>query len=467
MPRHADAIVIGGGPGGYVAAIRLGQLGKQVVLVEKARLGGICLNEGCIPSKALITAGRLMHKIKEAHEIGIEVSGLKLDFAKTQAWKNRVVQRLNAGIKLLCDGNGVETLQGTARLKPQRRVSVERGGDVEEIEAERIVIATGSRPIALKEFPFDGRRILDSTQALELDAVPPRLLVIGGGVTGLEIAGMYLDFASRVTIAEMMDQVLPGLDRDLVEVVQNSLVRKGAEIYLEAQATLLGASDGRIQVRIRSRGKEVEGEYDKILVAVGRAPNTDHLGLLEAGVELGEKGFIKVDAQRRTTAEGIYAIGDAAGPPFLAHKASREGLVAAEAICGRPAAFDQRALPNAIFTDPEVASVGLSESEAKRSVGECLIEKFPFQASGRALTERETSGYVKIICDPQRSRILGVHIVGPNASDLISEAALAIEMGATPEDIALTIHPHPTLPEALMEAAEAVTGAPIHILKRS
>ncbi|MBI2184189.1 MAG: dihydrolipoyl dehydrogenase [Thaumarchaeota archaeon] len=466
MVRRVDVVVIGAGPGGYVSAIRLGQLGKKTVLVEKQKLGGVCLNHGCIPSKALISAGRLARKIKDGGEIGLETTGLKIDFTKTQAWKSRVVNRLISGIKLLCERNGVDVVYGEANVEAGKMVKVKNSGATEELQADSIVVATGSRPIELRSFPFDGKLILDSTSVLDLSEVPGRLLVIGGGITGLEIGGMYQDLGAQLTVVELMDQVLPGFDPEVADVVYKSFLKRGAKIYLKADALGFETSTSGVKARLRSADVEVAEEFDKVLVAVGRKPNTSGLGLENIGVELDQRGFIKVDEQMRTTANGIYAIGDVAGPPFLAHKASREGIVAAEVICDLPSAMDNRAMPSAVFTDPEVATVGLTEEEAKRTLGGCVAERFPFQASGRALTQRESNGFVKMVADAQRKRILGVHIVGPDASDLISEAALAIEMGASAEDLALTVHPHPTLPEALMEAAEAIIGAPIHTLKR-
>lgn len=466
MARRVDAVVIGAGPGGYVSAIRLGQLGKKTVLVEKQRLGGVCLNHGCIPSKALISAGRLARKIKDGGEIGLETTGLKIDFTKTQAWKNRIVNRLISGIKLLCEKNGVDVVYGEASVEAGKMVKVKNTGATEEVQADSIVVATGSRPIELRSFPFDGKLILDSTSVLDLSEAPGRLLVIGGGITGLEIGGMYQDLGAQLTVVELMDQVLPGFDPEVVDVVYKSFLKRGAKIYLKADALGFEASTGGVKARFRAADGEVAEEFDKVLVAVGRKPNTSGLGLENIGVELDQRGFIKVDEKMRTTVNGIYAVGDVVGAPFLAHKASREGIVAAEVICNLPSAMDNRAMPSAVFTDPEVATVGLTEEEAKRTLGGCVVERFPFQASGRALTQRESNGFVKMVADAQRKRILGVHIVGPEASDLISEAALAIEMGASAEDLALTVHPHPTLSEALMEAAEAIIGAPIHTLKR-
>lgn len=466
MLTDVDAVIIGGGSGGYVSAIRLGQLGKTVVLVEKNQLGGVCLNEGCIPSKALISAGRLVRKIRESREIGIEVADLKIDFAKTQAWRTRVVQRLVAGVKMLTEGNGVQVIYGEARLKRDRIVEVKTGEMTQEFRAKNIMIATGSSPTTLESVPFDGKHVVDSTQVLALNEVPPRLLIIGGGITGLEIGGMFMDFGSQITLVEMTDRVLPGIDQDISDVIRNNMVKKGARIHVGTKVSSVEVTGQVIRAHLMTGQKEVEEEFDLALVVVGRKPNTRSLGLEEAGVEVNMNGFIRVDQQMRTTSGGIFAIGDIVGPPFLAHKASRQGIIAAEVASGLPSAFDQRALPNTVFTSPEIASVGLSEEEAKTKIGDFLVEKFPFQALGRALTERETVGFVKMISDSKRSQLLGLHIVGPNASDLISEGALAIEMAATVEDIASTIHPHPTLPEGIMEAAEALMQTPIHILRR-
>ncbi len=466
MAGQFDAVVLGAGPGGYVAAIRLGQLGKKTLLVDKDKLGGACLNYGCIPSKALIHSARLVRKLKESKEIGIEASDLKVDFEKTQAWKKRVVQRLRGGVELLCKGNGVEIVNGEARIKQGRIVEVKTATATEEFQAGSIVVATGSSPIELRNFRYDGRFVLDSTGLLELSGVPNRLLIIGGGAIGLELGGMYMDLGSKLTVVELMPQLLPGFDPEVVDVVHKAYAKRGAKIHLNSQAQGYEVSDQGVRVTFESEGKDLVEEFDRVLVSVGRRPNTTGLGLEETGVRVDQRGYVVVDEKMRTTSEGIYAIGDVVGPPFLAHKASHQGVVAAEVIAGLPAAFDNRALAGAVFTDPEVGTVGLTEEEARKTVGGCVAEQFPFQASGRALTERESLGFVKIVADSQRKHILGVHIVGPHASDLISEAALAIETGAVVEDLARTIHPHPTLPEALMEAAEAIIGSPIHMLKR-
>ena len=460
-----EVLVIGAGPGGYVAAIRAAQLSKEVTLVEKDELGGICLNHGCIPSKALIYAANFVHKLKHLDEMGITVSGVKVDVEKLQSWKqNSVVNKLTSGIAQLCKGHGIEVIKGRAVFTSPKKVSIESEHGTQAIEFKKAIIATGSRSVELPGFEFDGEMILSSRHALKLKKAPQRLLIIGGGYIGLELGTFYAKLGSQVTVIEMMSQLLPGNDLELVRVVERKLKQMGIEIYLNSKAKAINKGKDGAKVIVDAQGKEMKLEADKVLVSVGRRPNHQGLGLEKAGVELDGKGFIKIDGNLRTTNPNIHAIGDVAGPPLLAHKATHEGIVAAEIMAGLPSAPDWRAVPAVIFTDPEIATVGLTEKEAQQNGYKPIIGRFPFAASGRALTTGETDGFVKIIADESTQQILGVHIVGPEASNLISEAALAIEMGATLEDIALTIHPHPTLPESLMEAAGAAMGKAIHIL---
>lgn len=463
-----EVLVIGAGPGGYVAAIRAAQLDKEVTLVEKDELGGICLNHGCIPSKALIYAANLVHKMRQGrnlNEMGITVSSVKVDVEKLQSWKqNSVVNKLTSGIAQLCKGHGIEVIKGRAVFTSPKKVSIESEHGAQAIEFKKAIIATGSRSVELAGIEFDGEMVLSSRHALKLKKAPERFLIIGGGYIGLELGTVYAKLGSRVTVIEMMSQLLPGNDLELVRVVERKLKQLGVEVYLNAKAKALVKGKDGAQVIIDSQGKEMKLEADKVLVSVGRRPNHQGLSLEKAGVELDSKGFIKIDGNLRTTNPNVYAIGDVAGPPLLAHKATHEGIVAAEIIASLPSAPDWHAVPAVIFTDPEIATVGLTEKEAQEQGYKPIVGKFPFAALGRALTTGETDGFVKIIADESTQQILGVHIVGPEASNLISEAALAIEMGATLEDIALTIHPHPTLPESLMEAAEAAMGKAIHIL---
>jgi dihydrolipoamide dehydrogenase len=468
LARRVDALVIGAGPGGYVAALRLGQLGKETLLVERDRLGGECLNYGCIPSKALINTASLINKVRGAEEMGIAAQ-VKVDMARLQRWKTSVVERLTSGIAQLCKGNGVEVAYGSASFKDPRRVEVRREDGAEEVQVENVIIATGSHPVQLPGLEHDGNLILGSREALELEEVPGRLLVVGGGITGLEIATMYNKLGSEVTVVEMMDRLMPGypgIDDEMVRVVARSLKRLGVKYHTGSKVKALERRRDGLVVSVNTPDGVVDYPTDKVLVSVGRRPTTEGLDLARAGVALDGKGFIKVDRSMRTNVAGIYAIGDVAGVPFLAHKASYEGKVAAEAIAGLPAEADYVAIPSAVFTDPEVAYVGLTGEEAKEKGHRTVTGKFPFAALGRALTMDEPDGFVRVVADAESRLILGVQAVGAYASDLISEAALALEMGATVEDLALTIHPHPTLPEAIMEAAEAALGKSVHILRK-
>ncbi|MFQ5871043.1 MAG: dihydrolipoyl dehydrogenase [Candidatus Geothermarchaeales archaeon] len=466
MSSSADTVVIGAGPGGYVAAIRLAQLGKETILVERDRLGGECLNYGCIPSKALIYVSKLVKKLEWGKEIGIHTEGLQIDFPKVQAWKESTVDRLVRGIRRLCEGNGVEVLRGSAKFRSAGELIVETAEGQEFIETQNAVIATGSRTVQLRGFPFDGETVIGSKDALELERVPDDLLVIGGGISGLEIGTLYAHLGASVTVVEMLDTLLPGTDRDIVSVITRALKRDGVTVHVSSTADGIDKHDGKAVVTVSTPGGRREIEVDKVLVTVGRRPNTVGLGLDEVGVDVDEQGFVRADDRMRTSVKGIYAIGDVTGQPFLAHRASKEGIVAAEVIAGLPSAADYAAVPAVIFTDPEIAIVGLSEAESKREGYRVSVGRFPFAASGRALTAGGGEGFVKVIAEEGTGRVLGVRMVGPDVSDLISEATLAIEMGATAEDIGLTIHPHPTLPESLMEAAEAVQKRAIHILNR-
>ncbi|MBI5366507.1 MAG: dihydrolipoyl dehydrogenase [Planctomycetes bacterium] len=467
-PRTPDVAVIGAGPGGYVAAIRLAQLGKKVLVVERARLGGVCLNIGCIPSKALIHAATLVDRIRHAGEMGITVGAPTVDMKQLMAWKSEVVKKLTGGVGVLLKGNGIETLIGDARFVGPQELEVVTAKGPERVKAGAFLIATGSRPISIPGFTFDGTTVISSTEALELDALPRSMTVIGGGVIGLEIGTLYAKLGTEVTVVELTPTLLPGTDPDLVTFVARSLKRRGVKVYLKSKAkgqTPLPGGGG-VRVALETEKGDVTVDAEKVLVCVGVRPNTEKLGLEAAGVALTGRGHVKVDAQFRTSAAGIFAIGDVAGPPMLAHKASKEGMVAAEAICGRPTRWDVRAMPGAIFTDPEIATVGLTDEQAEQAGHTVAVGKFPFGANGRALAIGEGEGFVKVVTDKKTGLVLGCGIVGPEASTVIAEAALAIELGATAEDLALTVHAHPTLPEALMEACEAAGGHAIHALGR-
>ena len=459
-----QALVIGSGPGGYVAAIRLGQLGIQTICVERDQSGGVCLNVGCIPSKALITAAKhYEHAREHGKHMGILAGEVKLDFSRTQAWKGEVVGKMNSGVKMLIKSAGGRFVQGTATFVGPKTVEV-KGPDGEmRIEAQHVVIATGSRPIDIPGFKVDQKKVCDSTGALALATVPGRIVVIGGGYIGLELGSAYAKLGSKVTVVEGTDQLLPGNDPELVNVVARKLKKQGIEVHLEAKA--LGIEDGKGAqvVKIQAKDGERSIETDVVLVTVGRKPNSDTLGLDKIGMKL-EKGFIVVDKQQRTSVPGVYAIGDVAGQPMLAHKASKEADVVAEVIAGHKAEMDAVAIPAVIFVDPEIATVGLQEHEAQKAGRKIKVGKYNFGAHGRSLAMAETDGFVKVIADAETDEVLGFGIVGYEASDLISECALALEMGAFLPDLALTVHPHPTLGEAIMEAAKAALGESPHVV---
>jgi len=461
---RTQALVIGSGPGGYVAAIRLGQLGKQVICVEKETSGGVCLNVGCIPSKALITAAKhYEHAREHGKHMGIIANDVKLDFGRTQAWKGEVVSKMNGGVKQLIKGAGGRFVQGTATFVGPKTVEV-KGPDGEmRIEAEHIVIASGSRPIEIPGFKIDQKKVCDSTGALALTEVPKRVVVIGGGYIGLELGLAYGKLGSKVTVVEGTDQLLPGNDPDLVGVVARKLKKAGIEVYLEAKALGVEEGKGASIVKIQTKEGEKSIETDVVFVTVGRRPNSEGFGLDKVGVKI-DKGFITVDKQQRTNVPGIYAIGDVAGQPMLAHKASKEADVVAEVIAGHKAEMDAVGIPAVIFVDPEIATVGLQEHDAVKQGKKIKVGKYAFAAHGRSMAMAETDGFVKIIADAETDEVLGFGIVGYAASDLISDCVLALEMGAFLPDLALTVHPHPTLGEAIMEAAKAALGESPHLI---
>jgi len=459
---QVENVVIGGGPGGYVAAIRLGQLGRQTMLVERETLGGVCLNVGCIPSKAIVRAARLTKQIQKGQDFGIETSQPKVNLQKLQTWKKGVVDRLVSGIAYLCRGNHVEVVIGEARFLDPHQVQIKTKDGAKTVSAQNVIIATGSRPVEIPGLRFDGNFIITPTEALAFTEAPRNFVIVGGGVSGLELGMSYAQFGSKVTVIEMLDQLLPGVDIELVKVVERTLKKMGVETHLKARAKW--AKDGKVAAQL-SDGREIEIPADKVMVVVGRRPNSDQIGLETTGVKTNQAGFIEVNKQMQTNVPRVFAVGDVTGPPLLAHKASKEGIVAAEVASGQASAADFKAMPSAIWTDPEIATVGLTEAEAKKRGYDPIVGKFPFTALGRAMIAGETEGFVKVVADKESDLILGIHMVGADVSDLISEAALAIEMGATLDDLALTVHPHPTLPEGLMEATEAAKGKAIHILK--
>jgi dihydrolipoamide dehydrogenase len=460
MAESFDVMIIGGGPGGYVAALRAAQLGARTGIVEKDRLGGTCLVRGCIPTKALLQSSELYTLAKAGAPFGVVADRIAFDWAAAQTRKSAVVDQLVKGVEGLLKAGGVTLVRGAARLAGQGAIDVAG----QRLEAQNIIIATGS---AVTRIPLKGAELtIDSDQILELKEVPQRLAVIGGGVVGMEFAAMFAALGSKVTVLEMLPQVLPMVDSDLVAVYTKHLSGLGAQVNTNSKVSEVTKIDGGIQVRFSSGGEDAAVDADQVLLAVGRIPYTDGLGVEEAGVKL-ERGRVVVDSLLRTTAPGIWAIGDVIGGIMLAHVASYEGVLAVENMAGHPPRTpDYHAAPNCVYTDPEIAHVGLGEKEAKEHGIEVKVGRFPFSASGRALTLGQSEGFVKVLADPTSGRLLGAHIIGPRATDLIAEATLAVQNGLTLEQLDLTIHAHPTLPESLMEAALAAQGRAIHIPNR-
>ena len=463
------ALIIGAGTGGYPCAIRLGQLGVDAMLVDKSpSLGGVCLNVGCIPSKALISATRLAHKARHAEKMGITFGDARVDMKAMQDWKGGIVKKLTSGVGMLVKGAGTEIRRAQAEFLAPKRVKLTYpdGGGEDVVEAEHVVIATGSLPIEIPGFEIDQKRIVDSTGALDLDSIPEEMVVIGGGYIGLELGQTFQRVGTKLTVVEGLDRILPSMEKDLGDLVARQIKADGGEIITGGRAKGWSESNGKAMVEVDVGGEIRKIPADVVLVAVGRRPITKGLALERAGVQLDDKGFIQVDERQQTNVPGIYAVGDVVGNPMLAHKATHEGEIVAEVIAGKKTINDARVIPAVVFTEPEIASAGLEESEAKKQGYDVHVGKFPFSALGRAMAIDETKGFVKVVIDAKDERVLGIHIVGPEASDLISEAALAIEMGAYAPDIGLTIHPHPTLGEALMEAAKHAVGEAIHIQNR-
>jgi dihydrolipoamide dehydrogenase len=467
LAQEVDVLVIGAGPGGYVAAIRAAQLGRSVTIVDKDNVGGVCLNRGCIPSKAIITAAERYLQIKEAGEMGLEVSGdVTVNMPRLIEWKNGVVKKLTGGVQTLLKGNKVEIVHGEAFFTGPSTVRVSDENTSQTYKFNDVIIATGSRPVELRVLPFDGKRILSSTEALNLQEVPGSLIVVGGGYIGLELGTAYAKLGAKVTILEGTSSLLPGTDPSLTKMVLRKLKKLNVDVITDAMVQGGENNGDHVTVRATVKGEEKSFTADYCLVAVGRKPNTDELGLEMAGVQKDERGFIKIDEQCRTNVEHIYAIGDCAGGYLLAHKASYEAKVAAEAMCGMKSVIDYQAMPFVIFSDPEIAYTGLTEAQAKEQGYDPVVSRFAFQANGRALSMNNADGFVQIVADRETKQVLGVQIVGPEASSLIAEAVFAVEMGANAEDLALTIHAHPTLPEVIMEAAEGILGHAIHMVNK-
>ncbi len=463
--EEAELVVIGGGPGGYVAAFRAADLGIPTVLVDDAPvLGGVCLREGCIPSKALLHVAHLVENAAGATEFGVAFGSPKIDVAKLRAWKEGVVERLCGGIKTLAGKRKVRVVRGRARFEDSRTIRLE-DSEVARIRCKHAIIATGSRPKMLPESLIPPDCCIDAAGALELADIPKSLLVIGGGYIGLELGQAYAGLGSRVSVLEVLPRILTGCDADLARPLLARLKKQFAAIHTGAKLESVKKSGKAVEVQFSVGDKQHNEKFDRVLVSVGRRPNSDTLDLANTKVTLDERGFIQVDEARRTADKRIYAIGDVAGEPMLAHKASREGIVAAESIAGRASAFDARAIPAVVYTSPEVAWCGVTEEQAKERGLNVKVGKFPWGASGRAIAMGRPEGLTKVIADADSLRVLGVGLVGEHAGDLIAEAVLAMEMGATAEDLALTIHPHPATSETLMEAAEGVLGSAIHMYK--
>ncbi|MDQ8733719.1 dihydrolipoyl dehydrogenase [Paenibacillus sp. LHD-38] len=457
-----DTLVIGAGPGGYVAAIRAAQLGQNVLIVDKEYVGGVCLNVGCIPSKALISASHQYESISHASAFGIEVGEAKVDFTKVQEFKAGIVKKLTGGVASLLKANKVQYFQGEVMFINENEARVFNDQEAPRYRFKNCIIATGSRPIELKAFPYGGR-IVSSTGALSLPEIPKSLVVIGGGYIGIELGQMYSKFGTKVTVIEGSDAILPGFDKDMSSIVAKKLKSTKVDIITGAQAKGAEQTDKDVTVTYTVGDKEEKVTADYLLVTVGRRPNTDgELGLDLINVKLSDRGLVEVDEQCRTNIPHIFAIGDIIAGPALAHKAMYEGRVAAEAISGQASVIDYKCVPAVCFSDPECASVGLSEKEAKDKGHNVKVGKFPFAINGRAMSLNANEGFVKLVSDAESGLLLGAQIIGLEASNMIAELALAIEMGATLEDIALTIHAHPTLGEIVLDAAEVALGHPIH-----
>ncbi|MBL1229362.1 dihydrolipoyl dehydrogenase [Enterococcus sp. BWB1-3] len=464
MANKFDTVVIGAGPGGYVAAIRAAQLGQSVTIIEAEQIGGVCLNVGCIPSKALITAGHRYQEAQQSDFLGVRTKEVELDFAKMQQWKDqKVVKPLTSGIAMLLKKNRVKIIEGRAQFTSPTTLDIQTAKGSETMTFTQAIIATGSSPIEINGFPFRNR-VVDSTGGLNLKELPKKLIVVGGGYIGCELAGAYANLGTEVTIVEGSSSILPNFEADIQELVLKQFKKKGVKVYVNAKAKQATAGKDRVTAEIELSDNKIRKlAADYIMVTVGRRPNTSALGLEKAGIKTDQRGLIPVDAQYRTVQKQIFAIGDVVEGPALAHKASYEGKVAAEVIAGKNVVKDYQVIPAICFTDPEVAAVGYTVKEAEAAGKQAKTAMFPMQANGRALSLNATGGFVRIVYEEGSELILGAQIVGVNASDLIAELTLAIESYLTLEDIALTIHGHPTLSETIMDACEVGLGLPIHM----
>ncbi|MEK0151320.1 dihydrolipoyl dehydrogenase [Tetragenococcus halophilus] len=457
-----DTVVVGSGPGGYVAAIRASQKGQKVAIIERENIGGVCLNVGCIPSKALIAAGHHYQDAKNSEAFGIKTENATLDFSKTQEWKeNQVVNKLTSGVKGLLKKNKVDVIEGEAFFVDENSLRVIHPDSAQTYTFNHAIVATGSRPIEIPGFKFGGR-VIDSTGGLALEQVPEKLVIIGGGVIGAELGSAYANLGSEVTILEGTPQILPTYEKDLVKLVENDFKKRDVNIITSAMAKEAIDNGDSVTVNYEADGKQESVTADYVMVTVGRRPNTDEMGLEQAGVEIGDHGLLPVDNQGRTNVKSIFAIGDVVPGAALAHKASYEAKIAAEAISGEKVAVDYKAMPSVAFTDPEIVTVGMTINEAKEAGLDAKAYKFPFAGNGRALSLNKTEGFIRLVTTVEDDVIVGAQIGGVGASDMVSELALAIESGMNAEDIALTIHPHPSLGEITMDASELALGLPIH-----
>ncbi|MBE0437285.1 MAG: dihydrolipoyl dehydrogenase [Methylomicrobium sp.] len=452
-------MVLGGGPGGYTAAFRAADLGKKVVIVERYPvLGGVCLNVGCIPSKALLHMAQIVHEAQEFSGHGVDFGTPKFDLDKIRSWKDSVTKGLNNGLDGLVKQRKITRIQGNGSFVSENQLQVDNENGTQLINFDQAIIAAGSEPTKIPVFPNDDPRLWDSTGALQLREIPEKLLIVGGGIIGLEMATVYHALGSKISVVELMDQIIPGCDKDLVRSLHNRIKKQYEAIWTETRVTTIEALEKGLKVSFEGDKAPESDVFDAVLVAVGRRPNGKKIGAENAGIQVTEQGFIEVDKQQRTNIPHIYAIGDIVGNPMLAHKAAYEGKIAAEVIAGHKAAFDALTIPSVAYTDPEIAWMGLTENQAKEQGIEIDKGVFPWAASGRSLSMGRSEGMTKVICDKETGRILGAGIVGPHAGDLIAEAVLALEMGADAEDVALTIHPHPTLSETFAFASEVVAG---------
>jgi len=461
MERY-DVIVVGGGVGGYTTAIRLSQLGKKVILVEKEKIGGTCLNRGCIPTKALLHASKMISSIKKSKEIGIVISDFSIDTTKLDSWKNRVVERLRKGVSSLLKMNGIEVREGEAKIVSPNQVKI-NGGKL--VEADHIVLATGSTPMGLPGIEPNGKTIITSNEALEVSNIPRRMLIIGAGAIGLELASVYSSLGTEITIVEIMEQVLPGTDREIADFLYRSFLKKGLEIYLESRVTKI-EGESPVTVTFETKRAEEKREVDVVLLSVGRRPASRGFGLEELGIETDRRGYISVGEDLRTNVGNIFAIGDVIGPPLLAHKAIKEGIAVAEIISGIKERKKFSLIPACIYTSPELAVVGMTEKEAGERGIKYRVGKFSFSASGRALTQQETEGFCKVLIDEKDEALIGIHLVGPSASDMISLGTFAIESKIKARELSHIVFPHPTLTEAIEEAIENAYGRAIHTINR-